>query len=361
MKTTPLHDAHRDLGGSLVPFGGWDMPVTYSDIRTEHEAVRQRAGLFDISHMGRVRFRGPDADTLAGRCQTFDTRDLPVGRVRYSLILNEDGGIIDDVLLSRESDDTLLFVVNAGNREVDLDVFKSLAEGLDVEVVDDSERQSMIAVQGPNAPLVLEAMGIAGAADLKYYRFGTFESPFGSVIVSRTGYTGEIGFEIIVSSKKVVDAWQSALAQGAPHGLIPCGLGARDTLRLEAGMPLHGQEIDTDVNPYEAGLDFAVRSDLDYVGKAALDKVRAEGPARALIGLVVAGPRIARNGSTVLVDGAEVGDVRSGTLSPTLGANIATALVEARAQNAERFSVRIRRHEASARRTPMPFYRRQKE
>lgn len=337
------------------------MPVTYADIRTEHEAVRQQAGLFDISHMGRVRFRGPDADQLAGRCQTLDTRELAAGRVRYSLILNADGGIIDDVLVSREKEDTLLFVVNAGNRDADLDVFSSLVDDLDVEVIDDSERESMIAIQGPNSPAILDAMGIEGASQLGYYRLGAFDGPLGPVIVSRTGYTGETGFELILPSERVRDAWDAALEHGRTHGLIPCGLGARDTLRLEAGMPLHGHEIGPDVNPYEAGLDFAVRSDLDYVGRSALDKVRAEGPARCLVGLVVAGPRIARSDSTVLVDGTEVGTVCSGTLSPTLGTNIATALVATQAQDAARFSVRIRRHEASARRTPMPFYRREKE
>ena len=337
------------------------MPVTYSDIRTEHDAVRKQAGLFDISHMGRVRFKGPEADQLAGRCQTLDTRELAIGRVRYSLLLNVDGGIIDDVLVSRESEDSLLFVINAGNRDADLQVFNSFAEDLDVEVIDDSERESMIAIQGPNSAAILEAMGIDGASQLGYYRMGAFEGPMGPVIASRTGYTGEIGFELIVPSERARDIWDAALEHGGAHGLIPCGLGARDTLRLEAGMPLHGHEIGPSINPYEAGLDFAVRSDLDYVGRAALDKVRAEGPARCLIGLVVAGPRIARTESTVLVDGSEVGAVCSGTLSPTLGMNIATAIVEAKAQDAARFSVRIRRHEASARRMPLPFYRRKKE
>lgn len=361
MKTTPLHAAHKDLGASLVPFGGWDMPVTYSDIRTEHAAVRTAAGLFDISHMGRVRFIGKDSATLAHRVQTCGVDDLAVGRTRYALVLNQEGGIIDDVLVSRESEDGLLFVVNAGNRDIDLDVFQSYAGELDVEVRDDSESEAMIAIQGPRSPEVLDALGIEGASALKYYRFGRFQSPFGEILVSRTGYTGEIGYELILPADVVRTVWDAAIERGEPLGLIPCGLGARDTLRLEAGMPLHGQEIGPETNPYEAGIGFAVRSEADYTGRAALEKVKAEGPARTLVGLVVSGPRIARTGSPVLVEGVEVGHVCSGTLSPTLGTNIATALVNSDVADGERFTVRIRRHEAAAARTSLPFYKRRKE
>ena len=337
------------------------MPVTYSDIRTEHAAVRSAAGLFDISHMGRVRFIGKDAEALAHRVATCGVSDLAIGRTRYALVLNQDGGIIDDVLISRESEDQLLFVINAGNRAADLDVFLSYRDEFDVEIRDDSDAEAMIAIQGPRSPDVLDALDIAGAGALKYYRHGRFQSPFGELLVSRTGYTGEVGFELLVPAEKVREVWDAALERGGPLGLIPCGLGARDTLRLEAGMPLHGQEIGPQTNPYEAGLGFAVRSDANFVGREALEAVRTAGPARKLIGLIVAGPRIARTGSQVLVDGAEAGTVCSGTLSPTLGSNIATALVNSDVAESGRFAVRIRKHEAAATVTSMPFYKRRKE
>jgi len=311
--------------------------------------------------MGRVRVDGPDADALTGAVQCLDTAGLAVGRVRYSLMLNAQGGIVDDVLVGREAPDRLLFVVNAGNREADVAVFRDAVKDLDATVSDDSDAEAMIAIQGPRSPDVLRSMGLGQAAELKYYRMGSYESEFGPVVISRTGYTGEVGFEVIVSAERVRDAWNAALANGAAHGIRPCGLGARDTLRLEAGMPLHGQEIGPSVNPYEAGLDFAVRSDRDYVGRAALEAVRAAGPARALVGMVVDGPRIARTGSAVLVNGEEVGAVCSGTLSPTLELNIATAMIDRRFEDAEEFTVRIRKHEASARKAAMPFYRRPKE
>ena len=360
LNKTPLHAVHVELGARMVPFTGWDMPVTYQDIETEHHAVRQAAGLFDLCHMGRVRFRGPDADVLAGRVLTLDTRPLKEGRTRYALVCEEDGGIRDDVLVSRESDG-LLLVVNAGNREADLERFAEHAHGLDLSVDDESNKQAMVAIQGPASIDVLEAMGLPEARKVKYYRFKTLDSDFGPMILSRTGYTGEIGFEIFLPAEEAPNFWGAALKQGKAHGLIPCGLGARDTLRLEAGMPLHGHEIDRTVNPVEAGLDFALRSDLPHVGAEAIKRVQDEGPARKLIGLQVEGPRIPRQGYSVMVGDRVVGAICSGTRSPTLGHNIATALVEAAAASENAFSVQIRRATAEASQVPMPFYSRKKE
>ncbi|MAG58027.1 MAG: glycine cleavage system protein T [Planctomycetes bacterium] len=360
MRQTPLIDAHRALSATLVPFGGWEMPVMYTDIRAEHEAVRTRAGLFDISHMGRVRIQGPDADAVVGHATTLDVADLEIGRTRYALICNEAGGVVDDILVSREPDG-LLLVVNAGNREQDLEVLQASVGGRDANIIDESERLAMIAVQGPTSPDALAAVGLPIATDLKYYRFASVPSGYGDVLVSRTGYTGEIGFELLVEAGEVCRLWSDVLETGAAFGVRPCGLGARDTLRLEAGMPLHGHEIGPEVNPYEAGLDFAVRSELPHIGSEALARIHADGPRRRLIGVTVEGRRIPREESVVVLEGREVGRVCSGTLSPTLGVNIATALVDADAAQAETFTIQIRRHEASATRTPLPFYRRRKE
>lgn len=357
MKTTPLRDDHLRLGARLVPFGGYEMPVAYADIESEHRAVREAAGLFDLCHMGRIRLRGPGGDALLGRALTFDTRRLEEGQTRYALLLNDGGGIIDDVLVSREAGG-LLLVVNASNRERDLARLREFSADLRPDLADDTEREAMVAIQGPRSPAILEALGLPRASGLKYYRFAQEDWDGCPVIVSRTGYTGETGFEILLPAGEASRFWNLALEAGRPLGLLPCGLGARDTLRLEAGMPLHGHEIGEDVNPLEAGLDFALRSGLPYAGRDAIERVRAEGPARRLIGLLVEGPRIPRQGCEVLLGGAPAGEVASGTRSPTLGTNIATALVAASASAAGRFEVAIRRTTAPAIRVPLPFYKR---
>ena len=355
MQGTPLYDEHRALGARMIPFGGADMPVVYKDIESEHRAVREAAGLFDLGHMGRVRFFGPDRDRLAARCLTFDTKALDLGRTRYALILNEDAGIRDDILVSREAE-ALLLVINAGNRAVDMERFREQAAGLDVNIVDDTDRQTMVAIQGPRSPAVLVDMGFPSAAKMKYYRFAEVESPFGTAILSRTGYTGEIGFEIFLDSGRVVEFWRAALEIGKAHGLQPCGLGARDTLRLDAGMPLHGHEISADVNPIEAGLEFALRSDEAFVGRDALRRIQESGPRRKLIGLVAEGKRIPRQDCDVLLGDRRVGAVASGTKSITLGTNIATALVDRADAEADEYTISIRGTLAKATRVPMPFY-----
>jgi aminomethyltransferase len=360
MKTTTLHPFHKSLGARMVPFGGYEMPVMYTDISTEHRAVRQAAGLFDLGHMGRVRLKGRDATRLADRVQTADAGSIPQGRTRYALMLFPDGGVRDDILISREHDGYLL-VVNASNRAADLEFLHEQARGLEVAIVDDSDRQAMVAIQGPNALAIVSALGFRDAGAVGYYRFATADSAFGPTIVSRTGYTGEDGYELFLDAGQAEPLCRQALELGQRHGLRPCGLGARDTLRLEAGMPLYGHEIDATINPYEANLGSAVRSTADFVGSGALERVRQEGPKRALVGLIVEGPHIPRQGCTVLRDGQAVGAVCSGTLSPTLGVNIATALIGAAAASAGTgYTVAIRKHLAEARPTTMPFYRRPK-
>jgi aminomethyltransferase len=281
--------------------------------------------------------------------------DLAVGRTRYALLCRQDGTTLDDILISREENGFLL-VINAGNRDADLEFFRENAKGLDVTITDDSERLAMLAVQGPKGRDVVTAFGLVGVDQIRYYRFATLPHALGPILVSRTGYTGEDGFELLFDATKANAAWDGLMAAGEAHGMIPCGLGSRDTLRLEAGMPLYGHELDRTTNPYEANLAFAVSETSPSLGAAALSAVRARGPVRRIVGLVTDGPRIPRQGCRVFADGRDVGDVRSGTLSPTLGKNIATAMVEARAADAGALTVDIRGHRVDATRTPMPFY-----
>ncbi len=360
MKTTPFHHIHQRLSARLVEFGGYEMPVLYKDITTEHHAVRQKAGLFDLSHMGRVRFKGPDALKLATIVQSQDAAGIMPGRTRYALLLAPDGGILDDILISREEDGFLL-VINAGNRATDLAFFHEHAARLNVSVIDDSERISMVAVQGPKAVEILARFGLKGHDEIKYYRFATLPSVVGPILVSRTGYTGEDGFELLVDSRRADDVWSGLTAAGEPSGLIPCGLGCRDTLRLEAGMPLYGHEIDRNTNPYEAHLTFGVSETAPSLGASALAEIRKNGAKRTLIGLTSDGPRIPRQGCAVHSRGKAVGAICSGTRSPTLSKNIATAMIEASADVADgALTIDIRGDHVRATRIPMPFYTRPK-
>ncbi len=355
MKQTPFYALHQRHGATLVDFAGYAMPVRYQDITTEHHAVRQRAGMFDLCHMGRVRFQGPDALKLAQRVQTQNVAKQPVGRTRYALLADASANVIDDILISREEDGFLL-VVNASNREVDLAWFREHAQGLNVSIIDDSERIAMLAVQGPKAVDILAAFGLPGAKDVGYYKFATLPHSSGPILVSRTGYTGEDGFELFYEAPRSNYMWDAVLKVGTPFGMIPCGLGCRDTLRLEAGMPLYGHEIDRTTNPFEAGLDFGLSLENPSVAQAALQKIKAEGPKRKLIGLSPEGPRIPRQGCAVLAGETKVGVVCSGTLSPTLGKNIATAMVDASAATRDDLVIDIRGNRAKAPRTELPFY-----
>ena len=360
MNETVLSDAHRDLGAKMVPFGGWNMPVSYTDIRSEHLCVRERVGVFDLCHMGRVFLRGPDAIAFADALQTNGIAKARAGRIRYGLVTRENGTIIDDILSYRDEDEVMM-VVNASNREKDLEWMRSKIADRKLSIDDETEELGMIAVQGPKAALVLNDLGLGEAGDLKYYSFTRITGAEGSVHVSRTGYTGEDGFELIVPRAETEALFRRALEVGAAHGVQPCGLGARDSLRLEAGMPLYGHEIDDETNPWEAGLDFAVRLKREFIGAEALRKIKAEGPARRLIGLEVEGPRIPRQGYPVLAGEEIVGAIASGTRSPTLDKNIATAMVAADAA-AEGVSLRVdeRGKKVTAVRVDMPFYSRKK-
>ena len=365
LKRTPLHAAHLAAGGHMVDFAGYDMPVRYGTIVSEHAAVRTAAGLFDISHMGRVRFSGPDAEELLDRLLTNRTPTEP-GRVKYGLLCKEDGGILDDVLTTKLAEDWLM-VVNAANRPACLDWFRRHAGAFDAEVDDRTDDTAMIAVQGPNSgeivshvldmPL-LETLGYYRASPAVWERDG---EPAVEITVSRTGYTGEDGFELIVPAADAPAMWDLLRKVGAPHGLVPCGLGCRDTLRLEAGMPLYGHELNEATDPITAGLGFAVALGKDdFLGKDAIAAVKTDGPKRVRVGLEQTGKRVGREGAAVLRGGERVGEVTSGTHSPTLGKAIAMAYVapDAAAEGTA-LEVDVRGRPEPARVVPLPFYKRQ--
>ena len=330
MKRTTLHDTHQALGAKLIEFGGYAMPVQYGPILDEVRCVRTAAGLFDLGHMGRVLVTGPDAVAFVDRIATNHCARIPVGAIRYSLFCRADGNPIDDVLLYRQQD-AVYIVVNASNTEADLAWMREHAAGFQVEIDDQTSRTAMLALQGQRSAEILSQV-VSGydLAQLGYYKF-TFATVCGlrDVRISRTGYTGEDGFEIYFPAAEAPRVWRTLSEVGAGKGLKPIGLGARDVLRLEAGMPLYGHEIDLEHNPIEAGLSFGVsfrEEKGEWIGRAALERVKAA-PTRRLVGLTTPGPRVPRQGTPVF-DGAEqVGSVCSGAPSPTLETNIASAYV----------------------------------
>ena len=358
---TPLHDWHKTHGGRMVEFGGWSMPVQYSSISEEHEAVRKRAGLFDISHMGRLRFDGPGALGWLQRVTTNDVQRLAPGRIQYSLVCNETGGIVDDVLVYRLTDgDAFGLVCNASNRERVVAQFVAHAVA-DAIMADSTLETAMIAVQGPSAlSTVQQVFDGPPLAQQKYYSHASGQVLGTVASASRTGYTGEDGFELIVHRDVAEAAWLALLEAGHARGIRPCGLGARDTLRFEAAMPLYGHELDASINPFAAGLGAFVKLDKgDFNGRDALARA-AGAPGGSRIGLALGGRRIARQGSTVLRGGQPIGRVTSGTFAPTLGRSLAMALVtvpDAPAEGLE-LAVDVRGQLEAAEVVPLPFYRR---
>lgn len=367
LRQTPLHAWHQSHGGRLVDFAGWSMPVQYTSILDEHHATRKAAGLFDVSHMARIRFDGADRDRFLDKLLTRRVEGLAPGKVRYSLVTNEAGGILDDVLVySLEDDDGTPFhwlVVNAGNREKILAwLNKHLADAPDVKMKDLTLETAMIAVQGPLALSVLKSVVEADLDQLAYYT-ATIANVLGHrALISRTGYTGEDGCEIVVAADKAVEVWQAILDRGAERGFRACGLGARDTLRLEAAMPLYGHELSEEINPLEAELEFAVNlKDREFIGSAALAAAKAQGVSRKRVGLVVEGKRPPREGYALYHNGAEVGRVTSGALSPTLQKGIAMAyLPTALATPGTELEIDLRGTRDKAVVVKMPFYQRAK-
>ena len=354
---TPLHGTHVALNARMVPFAGWDMPVQYTGILAETRAVRGSAGLFDVSHMGRLDISGPDAPTFMDWLVTHHAANLRQGRARYALMCNEDGGIIDDTVYYRVDEERYLLVCNASNRQHVVPWMHRWVEerfpGVSIE--DRTEATAMIAFQGPATPGLLEAAGDVDTSRMRFFSYTEGAVASRHAFIGRTGYTGEDGFELIVDAGDAAHVWETLMESGA----IPCGLGARDVLRLEAGLSLHGNDIDTATTPLEAGLERFVRLDKEFVGADALRRQRDDGPSRRLVGMNVQGRSLARHGYPVLHDGAQVGVVTSGTQSPTLDRVVAMGYVlSGLAEAGNRLQIDIRGRLAEAEIVPLPFFTR---
>jgi aminomethyltransferase len=360
VKQTPLNQTHRDLGARMVDFGGWDMPVQYSGVIDEHQAVREAAGLFDVSHMGEVEVSGANALAFIQRLTINDASKLVDGQVQYSAMCYPEGGVVDDVTLYRFNELRYLFCVNASNTDKDFAWMEQvLAESAitDVTLINRSDEFAQIALQGPKAETILAGLTDLVLADLVYYHFCEGVVAGVEMIVSRTGYTGEDGFELYLPASAAVEIWQQLMTAGAPHGLLPIGLGARDTLRLEKGYALYGHELSQEISPLEAGLAWITKLDKeDFVGKAALVAKKAAGVPRRRVGLVMQERGIPREGYPVFLDDREVGVITSGTMSPTLKVGVALALVAPDVAKADtELEVAIRNRRMGAKVTRPPF------
>ncbi|MGH3186036.1 MAG: glycine cleavage system aminomethyltransferase GcvT [Streptosporangiaceae bacterium] len=398
-RQTPLHAIHERLGATMTSFAGWQMPLRYASEMAEHQAARRAAGLFDLSHMGEISVTGPGAGAALDYALTGYLSAVPTGRARYTMICAEDGGVLDDLVVYRTGEQEFLVIANAANTSVVLEQLRSRAGSYDAEVTDATGDYALIAIQGPAAASILAPL-VSGAdlSAMKYYA-GAFGSVAGRrAWVARTGYTGEDGFEVYCAPADAAAVWDALASAGAPAGLIPAGLAARDTLRLEAGMPLYGNELGPDLTPFEAGLGRVVKFDKpgDFVGREALAARAAAGPRRRLVGLTVQSRRVARHGYPVLADGEQVaegsgairargvpggqsvpprqvGTVTSGAPSPTLGVPIAMAYLDTGAGSDDGagagagagagpgkldLAVGIRGEAVPAHLTDLPFYRR---
>jgi glycine cleavage system T protein (aminomethyltransferase) len=359
---TPLTEAHRELGARLIEFGGWLMPVQYGSIIDEHRTVRERVGLFDLSHMGELYVEGPEAGPALAAALISDPPSLAVGRAQYSMMCEDDGGIVDDLIVYRLGEESFLVVANAANAAVVSDALAERLSGFKAVLDDRSLATGLLAVQGPRAAEVLTPLTDVDLASLRYYAAAEGTVAGIPALVARTGYTGEDGFEVFVDTASTVRLWDVLLEAVRAADGGPVGLGARDTLRLEAGMPLYGNELDRETNPYEAGLGRVVKLTKpgDFVGRGALEKVARDGPARRLVGLTVEGRGIARHGYPVWSGDRRTGQVTSGTQSPTLGVPIAMAYVApSDAEPGTVVDIEIRDARVPARVVALPFYRRQ--
>jgi aminomethyltransferase len=362
MRRTALFEAHRALGAKLVPFGGFEMPVSYAGILREHDAVRRRAGLFDLSHMGQFALRGANVGAWAETLTVNLVANMKPGQARYNIFTNERGGAHDDVIFYRLDAERWLLVVNASNAEKMWQLVNGAAPP-GIELVNNHGVDALIAIQGPRSVEILRDFVAADLAAMKYYSCLETRVRGVDAVVARTGYTGEDGFEIFCKAENATNVWDELLAHGRPHGLEPAGLGARDVLRLEAGMPLYGHELSEEITPVQAGLSWAVKlAKPAFTGRAALETQLAAGDYDRIAGLILGGKVPARSGYPVFAGARRVGEVRSGSTAPSVGnKNVATALVAAdAAAPGTQLEVEIRgtRHPASV--VPLPFYKRSK-
>ena len=322
---TCLHDRHVKQGALMSPFGGFDMPIQYDSITQEHNAVRHEVGVFDVSHMGEVRVKGPEAYKFVSHIFVNDVTGAPDGQIFYGMMCYENGGTVDDLLVYKVNDEEYFLVINAANIDKDVAWIKQNAEGFDCVVTDESPRYGEVAVQGPKAEdTLVNVLGIE-CRDIPFYNFKTFHIDGEDVIVSRTGYTGEDGFEIYGSHDYIVRVWDKLMEAGVQ----PCGLGCRDTLRFEVGLPLYGDELSADITPIEASLSMFVKLDKpEFIGKEALARQKAEGVKRRIVGIELEGSAVPRHGYPVIADGRQIGEVTTGYKSISTGKSVAMAMVE---------------------------------
>jgi aminomethyltransferase len=358
---TPLRERHVALGARLIDFAGWEMPVQYRGILEEHRAVRERAGLFDLSHMGELFVEGAEAGKALAHALVTNPPAMTDGRAHYSMIVAPDGGILDDLIVYRLAAERYLVVANASNAQVVSDLLAERLAGFKAVLDDRSLATALVAIQGPRSLEIIRPLTDVDVDGLRYYAIAQGDVAGIPALVARTGYTGEDGFEVFVDTARAVELWAALMAAGEEQGLQAIGLGARDTLRLEAGMPLYGNELDASTNPFQAGLGRVVKLDKpdDFVGRAALEKVARDGIDRKLVGLVIRGRGIARHGYPILTADRQTGVVTSGTQSPTLGEAIAMGYVATRdAEVGTMVDVEIRGQRVAAEVVTLPFYRR---
>jgi aminomethyltransferase len=361
LRSTPLNALHRSLGAKMVDFGGWDMPVQYSGIIDEHNAVRTAVGVFDVSHMGEIEIRGPEAAKLTDYVTTNAAGKLKIGQAHYSGLLYDHGGFVDDILVHKVADDHYFLCVNASNQDKDFEHIRS-RNRFDCTVENVGERYAQIAIQGPKAAATLQKLTPVDLSSIKYYWFTDGEVAGIPARIAHTGYTGEDGFEIYVPPAEAERTWRLVMDAGAEFGIKPCGLGARNTLRLEAKMALYGHEIDASISPLEADLGWIVKLDKgDFVGRGVLVKQKENGLTRKLVGFEMRGRGIGRDGYEVLLDGAPAGWVTSGGPAPTLGRNIGLCYLPVdQAVPGKTIQIMIRNQPVDAVTVETPFYKRAK-
>ncbi|MGA0246313.1 MAG: glycine cleavage system aminomethyltransferase GcvT [Schleiferiaceae bacterium] len=359
LKSTALEQIHIALGAKMVPFAGYNMPVQYSGLRQEHAAVRERAGMFDVSHMGEFFVEGPDAIPFLQKVTSNDVSKLIPGKIQYSCFPNEQGGIVDDLLVYCFSEEHFLLVVNASNMDKDWNHLQNYTSGFEVELSNQSDDYSLLAVQGPKATEILQTLTQVNLNEIRYYNFVIGRiAGIEEVIISATGYTGAGGFELYVPNEHAAKLWNSVIEAGEPYGLLPAGLGARDTLRLEMGMCLYGNDIDDTTSPLEAGLGWITKFSKDFISSQTFAKQKEEGLSKKLVGFEMIDRGIPRHGYEIAKNGKVVGRVTSGTASPSTGKNIGMGYVpiELSAEGSE-FDVLIRNKSIKAQVVKLPFYK----
>jgi aminomethyltransferase len=364
LKRTPLFEVYKEYGGKTIDFGGWELPVQFSSIKEEHEAVRTKAGLFDVSHMGEIEVKGTESLNYLQKMMTNDISKMKVGGAQYTAMCYENGGTVDDLLVYKFDDNHYLLVVNASNIDKDYKWLEDHVEG-DVTLDNLSEKMAQLALQGPLAEKVLQKL--AGKEDLSQIGFFKFQQEVElaekKALVSRTGYTGEDGFEIYCASEDAVELWKAILNAGEDEGVLPCGLGSRDTLRFEATLALYGQELSPEISPLEAGIGFAVKlnKEAEFIGKEVLKKQKENGEERKLVGIEMLDRGIPRHGYPVFKGEELIGEVTTGTQSPTLKKNIGLVLIKVEYSGIEsEVEVEIRGKRLKAKVVPTPFYKRNK-